>query len=71
MTFDLTAFYHVFDSRLADMGHSVVGVEIAEKAIKQFFEESNMTYSEETVSALPGAKVYKVLCARERLGWLL
>ncbi|XP_036827197.1 probable thiopurine S-methyltransferase isoform X2 [Oncorhynchus mykiss] len=44
---------------LADMGHSVVGVEIAEKAIKQFFEESNMTYSEETVSALPGAKVYK------------
>ncbi|CAB1351224.1 unnamed protein product [Coregonus sp. 'balchen'] len=44
---------------LADMGHSVVGVEIAEKAIKQFFEENNMTYSEETVSALPGAKVYK------------
>lgn len=53
------------------MGHSVVGVEIAEKAIKQFFEESNMTYSEETVSALPGAKVYKVLCIRELLGWLL
>ena len=43
------------------MGHSVVGVEIAEKAIKQFFEESNMTYSEEEVPVIPGAKVYKVL----------
>lgn len=46
--------------RLADMGHSVVGVEISEKAIKQFFEENNMTYSEEPVPAIPGAKVYKV-----------
>ncbi|XP_070702716.1 probable thiopurine S-methyltransferase [Pempheris klunzingeri] len=44
---------------LADMGHSVVGVDIAEKAIRQFFEESNMTYSEEPVPAIPGAKVYK------------
>lgn len=44
---------------LADMGHSVVGVEISEKGIKQFFEENNMTYSEEDVPALPGAKVYK------------
>ncbi|KAF0024390.1 hypothetical protein F2P81_023192 [Scophthalmus maximus] len=44
---------------LADMGHSVVGVEISEKAIKQFFEESNLTYSEEPVAAIPGAKVYK------------
>lgn len=48
------------DTRLADMGHSVVGVEISEKAIKQFFEESNLTYSEEPVAAIPGAKVYKV-----------
>ncbi|XP_029370117.1 probable thiopurine S-methyltransferase isoform X2 [Echeneis naucrates] len=44
---------------LADEGHSVVGVEISEKAIKQFFEENNMTYSEEPVPAIPGAKVYK------------
>uniref|UniRef100_A0A3Q4BF00 thiopurine S-methyltransferase n=1 Tax=Mola mola TaxID=94237 RepID=A0A3Q4BF00_MOLML len=34
---------------LADMGHSV------------FFEENNMTYSEEPVAAIPGAKVYKSL----------
>lgn len=46
--------------RLADMGHSVVGVEISEKAIKQFFEENNLTYSEEPVPSIPGAKVYKV-----------
>ncbi|XP_034400465.1 probable thiopurine S-methyltransferase [Cyclopterus lumpus] len=44
---------------LADKGHSVVGVEISEKAIKQFFEENNMTYKEEPVASLPGAKVYK------------
>lgn len=42
------------------MGHSVVGVEISEKAIKQFFEENNLTYSEEPVPSIPGAKVYKV-----------
>ncbi|XP_030003851.1 probable thiopurine S-methyltransferase [Sphaeramia orbicularis] len=44
---------------LADMGHSVVGVELAEKAIQQFFEENNMTYSEEPVPSIPGAKVYR------------
>lgn len=47
--------------RLADMGHSVVGVEISEKAIKQFFEENNMTYNEEPVPAIPGVKVFKVV----------
>ncbi|XP_077404791.1 putative thiopurine S-methyltransferase [Vanacampus margaritifer] len=44
---------------LADMGHSVVGVEIAEKAIQQFFVENNLTYSEEAVPAIPGAKVFR------------
>ncbi|XP_029918719.1 probable thiopurine S-methyltransferase isoform X1 [Myripristis murdjan] len=44
---------------LADMGHSVVGVEVAEKAIREFFQESNLTYSEEPVPAIPGAKLYK------------
>ncbi|XP_075907726.1 putative thiopurine S-methyltransferase [Nelusetta ayraudi] len=44
---------------LADMGHSVVGVEISEKAIREFFEESKLTYSEEPVPTIPGAKVYK------------
>ncbi len=42
------------------MGHSVVGVEISEKACKQFFEENNMTYSEEPVPTIPGAKLFKV-----------
>ncbi|KAM6899818.1 putative thiopurine S-methyltransferase isoform 2-T2 [Xenentodon cancila] len=44
---------------LADQGHSVVGVEISEKACRQFFEENNLTYSEEPVAAIPGAKLYK------------
>lgn len=42
------------------MGHSVVGVEISEKAIKQFFEENGLSYSEAAVPSIPGAKVYKV-----------
>ncbi|XP_026156109.1 probable thiopurine S-methyltransferase [Mastacembelus armatus] len=44
---------------LADMGHSVVGVEVSEEAIKQFFEENNLTFSVEPVPTIPGAKVYK------------
>uniref|UniRef100_A0A3P8TNB9 thiopurine S-methyltransferase n=1 Tax=Amphiprion percula TaxID=161767 RepID=A0A3P8TNB9_AMPPE len=44
---------------LADRGHSVVGVEICEKAVRQFFEENNMTYSEEAAGGVPGAKVFK------------
>ncbi|XP_055076391.2 probable thiopurine S-methyltransferase [Misgurnus anguillicaudatus] len=44
---------------LADMGHTVVGVEFAVKAIKQFFEEHDLTYSEELVSEIPGVKVFK------------
>ncbi|XP_061520737.1 uncharacterized protein LOC133395654 isoform X2 [Phycodurus eques] len=44
---------------LADMGHSVVGVEISEIAIQQFFVENNLSYSEEPVLGLPGAKIFK------------
>lgn len=44
------------------MGHVIVGVEISEKAIKQFFEEHSLEYKEEQVPAIPGAKVFKVLC---------
>ncbi|KAK3532522.1 hypothetical protein QTP86_018510 [Hemibagrus guttatus] len=44
---------------LADMGHVIVGVEISEKAIKQFFEEHSLEYKEEPVPAIPGAKLFK------------
>ncbi|XP_043995493.1 probable thiopurine S-methyltransferase [Gambusia affinis] len=44
---------------LADLGHSVVGVEISEMAIRQFFQENKMTFSEEDVPAVPGAKVFQ------------
>jgi len=46
--------------RLANMGHSIVGVEISEKGIKQFFEEQDLAYNEEAVPAIPGAKLFKV-----------
>ncbi|KAM9385030.1 putative thiopurine S-methyltransferase [Pholidichthys leucotaenia] len=44
---------------LADKGHSVVGVEISEKGIREFFEENKLKYSEEPVKDIPGAKVYR------------
>ncbi|XP_037548775.1 probable thiopurine S-methyltransferase [Nematolebias whitei] len=46
---------------LADLGHTVVGVEISEKAVRQFFEENNMTFTEELVPSIPGAKLFKNL----------
>ncbi|XP_016011351.1 thiopurine S-methyltransferase isoform X2 [Rousettus aegyptiacus] len=43
----------------ADQGHSVVGVEISELAIRDFFTEQNLSYSEEPIMEIPGAKVFK------------
>ncbi|XP_066481686.1 thiopurine S-methyltransferase [Tiliqua scincoides] len=44
---------------LADLGHSVVGVEISESALKDFFSEQNLSFAEETVPEIPGAKLFK------------
>ncbi|XP_062986510.1 thiopurine S-methyltransferase [Elgaria multicarinata webbii] len=44
---------------LADMGHHVVGVEISENALKEFFTEQNLPFSEETIPEIPGAKLFK------------
>lgn len=44
---------------LWEMGHCVVGVEISEIACRQFFEESHMTFTEEDVGTIPGAKVFR------------
>ncbi|KAM4686611.1 thiopurine S-methyltransferase isoform 2-T2 [Amazona ochrocephala] len=41
---------------LADMGHCVVGVEVSEQALKEFFAEHSLPYSEEPVPGIPGAK---------------
>ncbi|NP_001016410.1 thiopurine S-methyltransferase [Xenopus tropicalis] len=44
---------------LADMGHSIVGVDVSEIGLKEFFEEQNISYVEETLPQIPGAKVFK------------
>ncbi|XP_032632861.1 thiopurine S-methyltransferase isoform X1 [Chelonoidis abingdonii] len=44
---------------LADMGHYVVGVELCECALKEFFTEQDLSYSEETIPGISGAKVFK------------
>lgn len=49
--------------RFADRGHSVVGVEISELGIREFFTEQNLSYSEEPIMEIPGAKVFKVCFA--------
>ncbi|XP_006165573.1 thiopurine S-methyltransferase [Tupaia chinensis] len=43
----------------ADLGHSVVGVEISELGIREFFMEQNLSYSEEPIVEIPGGKVFK------------
>ncbi|NXD10589.1 TPMT methyltransferase, partial [Nothocercus nigrocapillus] len=42
---------------LADMGHHVVGAEISEQALKEFFAEQGLPYHEEPVPGISGAKV--------------
>ena len=45
---------------LADEGHSVVGLEIAENGIKDFFKENNLDFTVDAINMAPsGAYVYK------------
>ncbi|XP_063306580.1 thiopurine S-methyltransferase isoform X2 [Pelobates fuscus] len=44
---------------LAKMGHTIVGVDVCEVGLKEFFEESNIPYVEEAVPGISGAKVFK------------
>ncbi len=41
------------------MGHTVVGVEISEKGIKQFFAEQNLAFNEEPVPAYSWSKGFQ------------
>ncbi|XP_076999565.1 thiopurine S-methyltransferase [Tamandua tetradactyla] len=43
----------------ADRGNSVVGVEISEIGIREFFTEQNLSYSVEPIAEIPGTKVFK------------
>ncbi|XP_071962712.1 probable thiopurine S-methyltransferase [Antedon mediterranea] len=44
---------------LADLGHDVVGAEIAKMPILNFFEEQSIEYVKESVPEIPGATRYK------------
>ena len=46
--------------RLADLGHVVVGVEVAEMAIKDFFKENKLEFSVGPVEGLEDAEMYTV-----------
>ena len=55
----LRGFLNIFFYSLYDAGHTVVGVEVAEKALQDFFTENNMEYTVEKVNK-SNAHVYKV-----------
>ncbi|XP_067913212.1 probable thiopurine S-methyltransferase isoform X1 [Heterodontus francisci] len=44
---------------LADQGHTVVGVEVSKMAVREFFAEQNLSYTQESVPGMPGAEVFK------------
>ncbi|XP_072045632.1 probable thiopurine S-methyltransferase [Amphiura filiformis] len=44
---------------LADLGHTVVGVELCEIPVRDFFKEHNVEYDILPVEGLPEAKLYK------------
>ncbi|NP_001279036.1 thiopurine S-methyltransferase isoform X2 [Callorhinchus milii] len=44
---------------LADLGHTIVGVEVSELGIKEFFEEQDLSYTRGPVPEVPGAEVFK------------
>ncbi|XP_063779299.1 thiopurine S-methyltransferase isoform X2 [Pseudophryne corroboree] len=44
---------------LADLGHNIVGVDVSEIALKEFFEEHSIAYVEEEVTGIPEAKLFK------------
>ncbi|XP_041104438.1 probable thiopurine S-methyltransferase isoform X2 [Polyodon spathula] len=54
-----TGFHQDQVHKLADMGHTIVGVDVSEIAIKEFFTDQNLPYTEEPVPAIAGAKAFK------------
>ena len=61
----LRRFLFYFNS-LYDAGHTVVGVEVAEKALRDFFTENNMEYTVKKVNK-SNAHVYKVSKVKKKI----
>lgn len=55
--------------RLADLGHSIVGVDISEQALKEFFADQGLPYCEEPVPGIAGAKKLQVGFLRCQMVW--
>ena len=52
-------FKIIFDYRLYDLGHTLVGVDSVEQAITDFYNEQQLDYTVEPVKSVKGA-LYKV-----------
>ena len=44
---------------MADQGHYIVGVDVAEQALRDFFRDQNLEYTEEPLKNVDG-KLFKV-----------
>lgn len=51
------------------MGHSVIGVEVSEQALKEFFADHNLPYCEEPIPEIPGGKLLQVCALRCQTTW--
>jgi len=52
---------------LADQGHTIVGVEVAKKAIESFFTENNLTFTLESVKMAAGDEPAEVQKSKEKI----
>ena len=56
--------YYTFGSRLADQGHTVIGVEVAQRAIEEFSEEQKVPFTSHPVPAVDGM-LFQVLSCKD------
>ena len=42
------------------MGHTIVGIELSDKALREFFQEQNVEYDVTPVENVPDAELFKV-----------
>ena len=58
-SFVKTYYRHIFSDSVHDAGHSVVGVEVAENAIQEFFSVNKLEYTVTKLDKIKGS-LYKV-----------
>ena len=55
-----------YGCRLADQGHTVIGVEVAQKAVVEFFEEQKVPFTSQPVPAVDGMLFQVLSCEKKK-----